>query len=200
MAYLYNWIRLALCCCWVHCYVVPRAADLTRSVNWIKKETGNTHNIKNLTFLIKSGYKNAFNNQRVSFDFPLLSVDAVYAMAHAVHHMISEKCGNGGRSLCAELGPAPSGRELLKYIRNVSFVGESNRRVESRDEWCNLYSVFFCFFFFYRSTGSACSVQQRWRRLRQLQHLPVPKNRCKQVRLREDRRLERIVSCCCCSI
>lgn len=50
-------------------------------------------------------------------------VDAVYAMAHALHKMILDKCGPNARELCTELRPAPSGRELLKYIRNVSFIG-----------------------------------------------------------------------------
>lgn len=53
-------------------------------------------------------------------------VDAVYAMAHAVHRMIADVCGPNARELCAELRPAPSGKELLKYIRNVSFIGKSS--------------------------------------------------------------------------
>lgn len=51
------------------------------------------------------------------------SVDAVYAMAHAVHRMIIDVCGPDARELCDELKPAPSGRNLLKYIRNVNFIG-----------------------------------------------------------------------------
>ena len=50
-------------------------------------------------------------------------MDAVYAMAHALHKMVLDKCGPNARELCTELRPAPSGRELLKYIRNVSFIG-----------------------------------------------------------------------------
>lgn len=53
-----------------------------------------------------------------------ITVDAVYAMAHAVHRMIADVCGPNARELCAELRPAPSGKELLKYIRNVSFIGK----------------------------------------------------------------------------
>ena len=45
-------------------------------------------------------------------------------MAHAVHRMIADVCGPNARELCAELRPAPSGKELLKYIRNVSFIGK----------------------------------------------------------------------------
>lgn len=52
-----------------------------------------------------------------------LLVDAVYAMAHAVHRMITDVCAPDARELCDELKPAPSGRNLLKYIRNVNFIG-----------------------------------------------------------------------------
>jgi hypothetical protein len=54
----------------------------------------------------------------------IAAVDAVYAMAHAVHRMIADVCGHDARELCDELKPAPSGRNLLKYIRNVNFIGK----------------------------------------------------------------------------
>ena len=53
-----------------------------------------------------------------------IAVDAVYAMAHAVHKMIGDVCGSHSGELCAELKPAPQGKDLLKYIRNVSFIGK----------------------------------------------------------------------------
>ena len=53
----------------------------------------------------------------------MFAVDAVYAMAHAVHQMVLDVCGPNARQLCAELLPAPPGRDLLRYIRNVSFTG-----------------------------------------------------------------------------
>ncbi|EFX87236.1 glutamate receptor, metabotropic [Daphnia pulex] len=56
-------------------------------------------------------------------------VDAVYAMAHAVHRMIADVCGHDARELCDELKPAPSGRNLLKYIRNVNFIGPQGQPV-----------------------------------------------------------------------
>lgn len=56
-------------------------------------------------------------------------VDAVYAMAHAVHRMIIDVCGPDARELCDELKPAPSGRNLLKYIRNVNFIGPQGQPV-----------------------------------------------------------------------
>ncbi|KAK2710743.1 hypothetical protein QYM36_012050 [Artemia franciscana] len=54
-------------------------------------------------------------------------VDAVYAMAHAVHAMILQKCTRDSKPgllhFCKRVKPAPSGRELLKYIREVNFTG-----------------------------------------------------------------------------
>lgn len=54
-------------------------------------------------------------------------------MAHALHNMVEDSCGghkftqdkNGRVKLCSKLYPAPSGPDLLKYIRNVSFVSKS---------------------------------------------------------------------------
>ncbi|XP_037087472.1 metabotropic glutamate receptor 6-like [Pollicipes pollicipes] len=54
-------------------------------------------------------------------------VDAVYALAHALHNMILAKCGS--IRLCDELRPVPAGQELLQYIRNVSFIGKQKRQV-----------------------------------------------------------------------
>lgn len=51
-------------------------------------------------------------------------VDAVYAMAHALHNMLVDVCGTGG-VVCPAMDPLPSGVELLKYIRNVSFTSKS---------------------------------------------------------------------------
>ncbi len=63
----------------------------------------------------------------------------MYAMAHALDQMVSDSCGapmigpltkeealkSRSRHLCAELTPKPDGAELLKYVRNVSFVSKS---------------------------------------------------------------------------
>ncbi|XP_076343953.1 metabotropic glutamate receptor 3-like [Tachypleus tridentatus] len=46
-------------------------------------------------------------------------IDAVYAMAHALHNMIKDRCESFLK--CDEIYPAPTGNELLAYIRNVSF-------------------------------------------------------------------------------
>lgn len=52
-----------------------------------------------------------------------VSVDAVYAAAHAVHNIIADECGTDPFYFCDKLKPAPLGPQLLKYLRNVSFLG-----------------------------------------------------------------------------
>lgn len=56
-------------------------------------------------------------------------VDAVYAMAHALHKTIKENCGDIGFNQCDALQPAPTGAELLRAIRDVSFVGMQETQV-----------------------------------------------------------------------
>lgn len=50
-------------------------------------------------------------------------IDAVYAMAHALHHMNKDLCADYP-GICPEMEQA-GGKKLLKYIRNVNFNGES---------------------------------------------------------------------------
>lgn len=49
-------------------------------------------------------------------------IDAVYAIAHALHSMQQELCP-GHTGLCPAMEPA-DGRTLLQYIRAVRFNGE----------------------------------------------------------------------------
>lgn len=49
-------------------------------------------------------------------------IDAVYAMAHALHNMQKDLCPENS-GICPEMELA-GGKKLLKYIRNVSFNGE----------------------------------------------------------------------------
>ncbi|XP_076362946.1 metabotropic glutamate receptor 3-like [Tachypleus tridentatus] len=46
-------------------------------------------------------------------------IDAVHVMAHALHNMMKDRCKSFRQ--CEYMFPAPSGKELLTYIRNVSF-------------------------------------------------------------------------------
>ena len=50
-------------------------------------------------------------------------INAVYAMAHALHDMINDLCH--GQHICSQVNP-PDGTALLHYIRNASFIGLSS--------------------------------------------------------------------------
>lgn len=60
----------------------------------------------------------------------VLAVDAVYALAHALHNMTLERCGS--ITLCDRVRPVPSGQELLQHIRGVSFTGELSAGIGRR--------------------------------------------------------------------
>lgn len=49
-------------------------------------------------------------------------IDAVYAMAHALHNMHRDLCPDQP-GVCPQMESA-EGKTLLKYIRNTSFNGE----------------------------------------------------------------------------
>lgn len=49
-------------------------------------------------------------------------IDAVYAMAHALHSMHMDLCP-GSMGVCEKMDPV-EGRMLLQYIRSVTFNGE----------------------------------------------------------------------------
>ncbi|NXG06047.1 GRM7 protein, partial [Sakesphorus luctuosus] len=54
-------------------------------------------------------------------------IDAVYAMAHALHRMSRDLCADGA-GLCSDMERA-GGKRLLKYIRGVSFNGSAGTPV-----------------------------------------------------------------------
>ncbi|KAG8516865.1 Metabotropic glutamate receptor 7, partial [Galemys pyrenaicus] len=54
-------------------------------------------------------------------------IDAVYAMAHALHHMNKDLCADY-RGVCPEMEQA-GGKKLLKYIRTVNFNGSAGTPV-----------------------------------------------------------------------
>lgn len=58
-------------------------------------------------------------------------MDAVYAMAHALHRMHRELC-YGYPGLCPRMASSIDGKELLSYIRAVNFNGESRADVRAR--------------------------------------------------------------------
>lgn len=51
-------------------------------------------------------------------------IDAVYAMAHALHNMQRDLCPDHP-GVCPQMESA-EGKTLLKYIRNTSFNGEGH--------------------------------------------------------------------------
>ncbi|KAE8745293.1 hypothetical protein FOCC_FOCC007978 [Frankliniella occidentalis] len=55
-------------------------------------------------------------------------VDAVYAMARAVHELVVARCGLPFH-LCKHVQPAPPGVELLEYIRNLTFKGRQGSEI-----------------------------------------------------------------------
>lgn len=56
-------------------------------------------------------------------------IDAVYAMAHALHNMHKDLCPDQS-GVCSEM-EAAGGKKLLKYIRNVNFNGEWKKNLHS---------------------------------------------------------------------
>lgn len=50
-------------------------------------------------------------------------MDAVYAVAHALHHMHRELCA-GNPGLCPRMANI-DGKDLLAYVRSVNFNGKS---------------------------------------------------------------------------
>lgn len=50
-------------------------------------------------------------------------------MAHGIHNIIKDKCGDVPFHDCEEIQPAPLGMELLRSIHNASFVGRQNTTV-----------------------------------------------------------------------
>lgn len=71
-------------------------------------------------------------------------VDAVYAMAHAVHNFINDECVDEHGTvhyLCDSLKPAPPGQRLLQYIRNVTFTG-TYKIIISNNLFLNLFFIY----------------------------------------------------------
>ncbi|KAK3539406.1 hypothetical protein QTP70_006469 [Hemibagrus guttatus] len=80
------------------------------------------------------GKKKCTGKERISRDSPYeqegkvqFVIDAVYAMAHALHNMHQDLCP-GATGLCAKMDPL-EGRLLLSYIRSVNFNGSAGTSV-----------------------------------------------------------------------
>ena len=54
-------------------------------------------------------------------------------MAHALHNMLEDVCGKEG-ILCPAMTPLPSGVDLLKHIRNVSFTSKKPFKFQSVEQ------------------------------------------------------------------
>uniref|UniRef100_UPI00358FAC68 metabotropic glutamate receptor 4-like n=1 Tax=Myxine glutinosa TaxID=7769 RepID=UPI00358FAC68 len=74
--------------------------------------------------------KKCTGDEEIGFDSPYeqegkvqFVIDAVYAMAHALHNMHQDMCPDYV-GLCVKMDPV-SGRELLRYIRKVNFTGRT---------------------------------------------------------------------------
>lgn len=75
---------------------------------------------------MKSVFLNSIKSLPLIF---ILTVDAVYAMAHALHNIVEHYCGHMPYVLCDIKEHIPGGAELLKYIHNVSFIGQQGTKV-----------------------------------------------------------------------
>lgn len=59
-------------------------------------------------------------------------IDAVYAMAHALHNMHKDLCPEQS-AVCSEM-EAAGGKKLLKYIRNINFNGKRIKKITMAQE------------------------------------------------------------------
>ncbi|XP_058873150.1 metabotropic glutamate receptor 6-like isoform X4 [Acipenser ruthenus] len=83
---------------------------------------------------LEDGKKKCTGEERISRDSPYeqegkvqFVIDAVYAMAHALHNMHLDLCP-GATGICEKMDPV-EGRQLLSYIRAVTFNGSSGTAV-----------------------------------------------------------------------
>ncbi|XP_055372800.1 metabotropic glutamate receptor 8 isoform X2 [Condylostylus longicornis] len=61
-------------------------------------------------------------------------VDAVYAMAYAVHNFLVDICGDSAFNQCEVFKPEATGYNLLRYIRKVSFVGQQGNTIRFNED------------------------------------------------------------------
>ncbi|XP_064813225.1 metabotropic glutamate receptor 4-like [Oncorhynchus masou masou] len=111
-------------------YFISRTLDNNRRNIWFAEFWENNFQCKLSRHALKkgSGIKKCTNHERIGKDSSYeqegkvqFVVDAVYAMAHALHNMHKELCP-GKVGLCSKMETI-NGTMLLKFIRNVNFTG-----------------------------------------------------------------------------
>ncbi|XP_043683576.1 metabotropic glutamate receptor 2-like isoform X2 [Vespula pensylvanica] len=91
----------------------------TESMNITKEYFYDSCLNESLTLNISMGYK-----QQKFLHFVR---DAIYSMAHALHDMQKEKCGEGYNGICSEMKHI-DGIDLTKYLQNVSFKDDAGNK------------------------------------------------------------------------
>ncbi|XP_064154948.1 metabotropic glutamate receptor 4-like [Anguilla rostrata] len=111
-------------------YFISRTLDNNRRNIWFAEFWEDNFHCKLSRHALKkgSGIKKCTNHERIGKDSSYeqegkvqFVIDAVYAMAHALHNMHKELCP-GTVGLCSKMDPI-NGTMLLKFIRNVNFTG-----------------------------------------------------------------------------
>ncbi|XP_029575052.1 metabotropic glutamate receptor 4-like [Salmo trutta] len=111
-------------------YFISRTLDNNRRNIWFAEFWENNFQCKLSRHALKkgSGIKKCTNHERIGKDSSYeqegkvqFVVDAVYAMAHALHNMHKELCP-GKVGLCSKMETI-NGTMLLKFIRKVNFTG-----------------------------------------------------------------------------
>ncbi|KAM9758164.1 metabotropic glutamate receptor 4-like [Menidia menidia] len=111
-------------------YFISRTLENNRRNIWFAEFWENNFSCKLSRHAVKkgSGLKKCTNQERIGKDSHYeqegkvqFVIDAVYAMAHALHNMHQELCP-GKLGLCAKMDPI-NGTLLLKHIRRLNFSG-----------------------------------------------------------------------------
>ncbi|XP_035486165.2 metabotropic glutamate receptor 4-like isoform X2 [Scophthalmus maximus] len=111
-------------------YFISRTLENNRRNIWFAEFWETNFNCKLSRHAVKkgSGLKKCTNQERIGKDSTYeqegkvqFVIDAVYAMAHALHNMHQELCP-GKVGLCARMDPI-NGTHLLKHIRRLNFAG-----------------------------------------------------------------------------
>lgn len=164
---------------------------------WIEQfsEIGSAKDLRHICFFFISPSKGVLNSRRsldkmhllsnrISFAaFSFLSfrstVDAVYAMANAIHETMKRHCNDDFRH-CNAFHTGLVGADLLASIRELSFVSLQGARV--RTSTANKSELGF---YHFSSSSPPDSIQSERRRARLLQHLSVSEER-QRIQLRSD--------------